>query len=499
MEEGKFVFEDSEEKNSHSSHVGGMKSKSEMVKNLVMFGGWLKGEKVMKGLLQKKVGDEDDDDDDHGMMMKSSSRSWHLELCTLRVLCVVLVWTMVVVEYNKGISYDFIHNLSAIQAYSSPPPRIYENNGYLMVSSNGGLNQMRSGICDMVVIARYMNVTLIVPELDNTSFWNDRSQFQDIFDVDYFITSLRDEVQILKELPPQQKQKIQSESLFSMPPISWSNITYYYQVILPLIKKYEVVHFTKTDARLANNGIPEEVQKLRCRVNYEAMRFASPLQKLAKKLVTILKQRGPYMSLHLRYEMDMIAFSGCNEGCDQQEIDELTKMRYAYPWWKEKEIDSEKKRRDGLCPLTPEETALILTALDIDSDIQVRKETLLEASELEPFQNHSNQMAALDYYVSIESDIFVPTYGGNMAKLVEGHRRYLGFRKTIDPDRKVLVELMEQYKNGTLKWEEFSRLVKEAHSNRVGNPTARSVIPGKPKLEDYFYTNPQECLPPLHY
>ncbi|KAJ0573218.1 putative GDP-fucose protein O-fucosyltransferase [Helianthus annuus] len=54
----------------------------------------------------------------------------------------------------------------------------------------------------------------------------------------------------------------------------------------------------------------------------------------------------------------------------------------------------------------------------------VRKEILLGAVDLQYFQNHSSQMAALDYLVSLESDIFVPTYDGNMAKVVEGHLRY---------------------------------------------------------------------------
>ena len=42
-----------------------------------------------------------------------------------------------------------------------------------------------------------------------------------------------------------------------------------------------------------------------------------------------------------------------------------------YPWWKEKVIDSNAKRKDGLCPLTPEEIAMVLKALDIDPSYQI--------------------------------------------------------------------------------------------------------------------------------
>lgn len=100
--------------------------------------------------------------------------------------------------------------------------------------------------------------------------------------------------------------------------------------MLPRIQEHEVLHFTKTDARLANNGLPVEVQHLRCKASYKALRFAPAIEALAKKIVRILKQRGPFLVLHLRYEMDMIAFSGCNEGCNEHEIDDLTKMRYEF-------------------------------------------------------------------------------------------------------------------------------------------------------------------------
>ncbi|KAI9082848.1 hypothetical protein K1719_035178 [Acacia pycnantha] len=400
-----------------------------------------------------------------------------------------------------------------------PPKRIYKNNGYLMVSCNGGLNQMRAAICDMVTIARHLNATLIVPELDKTSFWADPSDFEDIFDVDHFITSLRDEVRILRELPPRLKKRVDEKQRYSLSPVSWSNISYYEHQILPLLLKHKVVHLSRTDTRLANNGLPLEIQKLRCRVNFNALRFTPQIELLGRRIVRILREKGPFLVLHLRYEMDMLAFSGCTQGCDSSEVKELTEMRYSKDWWKEKVINSEVKRKEGFCPLTPEETALTLTALGIDRNTQiyiaagdiyggerrmanlraafpnlVKKETLLEPSDLQYFQNHTSQMAALDYLASLESDIFIPTYDGNMAKVVEGHRRFLGFKKTILLKRKLLVNLIDQYTTGSLSWDEFSSIVKKFHASQMGGPKTRVVIPEKPKEEDYFYANPQECL-----
>ncbi|XAR71323.1 hypothetical protein NMG60_11028529 [Bertholletia excelsa] len=201
-----------------------------------------------------------------------------LKLWLMRGMWTVLLWTCLVQVVAMGetwgprllkgwpscfepVNASSEYELSSLPARVPPPPkRIYKNKGYLMVSCNGGLNQMRAAICDMVAIARYLNITLIVPELDKTSFWADPSEFQDIFDVDHFITSLRDEVRILKELPPRLKSRVEVGMFYSLAPVSWSNISYYHRQLLPLVKKYKVLHLNKTDARLANNGIPLEIQ-----------------------------------------------------------------------------------------------------------------------------------------------------------------------------------------------------------------------------------------------
>ncbi|KAM7256489.1 hypothetical protein ACFE04_012230 [Oxalis oulophora] len=414
---------------------------------------------------------------------------------------------------------DFVSCVHPSTNYTSPPA----SRGYLLVNTNGGLNQMRAGICDMVAISRIINATLVIPELDRQSFWQDSSNFSDVFDEDHFINALADDVRVIKKLPKELAKATKAVKQFR----SWSGMEYYQTEIASLWEEYEVIRAAKSDSRLSNNNLPPDIQKLRCRACYGALRFAPAIEAIGKLLVNRMRAHGPFIALHLRYEKDMLAFSGCTHHLSLAEAEELKIIRENTAHWKVKDIDPMEQRSKGYCPLTPKEVGIFLTALGFPSNTPIyiaageiyggdarmadllsrypmimSKEKLATAKELEPFVNHASQMAALDYLVSVESDVFVPSYSGNMARAVEGHRRFLGHRKTIAPDRKALVRLFDKIDLGRLKEGKYlSNRIIEVHKKRQGSPRKRkgpiSGTKGTDRFrsEEAFYVNPlPDCL-----
>lgn len=63
---------------------------------------------------------------------------------------------------------------------------------------------------------------------------------------------------------------------------------------------WQAIQITKFDYRLANK-LDTDLQKLRCRVNYHALKFADHILKMGEKLVQRMRSSSKhYIALHLR-------------------------------------------------------------------------------------------------------------------------------------------------------------------------------------------------------
>jgi hypothetical protein len=179
-------------------------------------------------------------------------------------------------------------------------------------------------IVDAVVAARILNATLVVPKLDQKSYWKDASDFSHIFDVDWFISFLSGDVRIIKQLPLK-GGRTWSTSRMRVP--RKCNERCYINRVLPVLLKRHAVQLNKFDYRLSNK-LSDDLQKLRCRVNYHALKFTDPILTMGNELVRRMRLRSKhFIALHLRYEPDMLAFSGCYYGGGDKERRELAAIR----------------------------------------------------------------------------------------------------------------------------------------------------------------------------
>lgn len=413
-----------------------------------------------------------------------------------------------------------------------------KSSGYLQVFLDGGLNQQRMGVCDAVVVAKILNATLVIPYLEVNPVWRDSSSFEEIYDVDHFINSLKDEISIVRKLPTEYEWSTREyyatairATRIKTAPVHAST-KWYLENVYPVLESYGIAAIAPFSHRLAFDNLPDKLQKLRCKVNFQALLFVPHITTLGETIVKRLRYpgrahyvehiqevidenvgegSGKYATLHLRFDKDMAAHSACDFGGGKSERLALAKYRQVI--WQGRVMNSqftdEELRSQGRCPLTPEEIGLLLAALGFDSNTHLYlashkvyggearisslrklfplmedKKSLASAEELAMVEGKASLLAAVDYYVSMHSDVFISASPGNMHNSMVGHRTYENL-KTIRPNMGLLGQL---FMNKSLEWSEFQHQVQAGHKGREGQIRLR-----RPQQSIYTYPAP-DCM-----
>eukprot|EP00850_Spirogloea_muscicola_P021460 SM000250S08718 [mRNA] locus=s250:32632:35559:+ [translate_table: standard] len=388
----------------------------------------------------------------------------------------------------------------------------YEPRGYLVVFVNGGLNQQRAAICNAVVLARFLNRTLVVPYLKVNPVWRDRGDFEDIFDMEHFRSRLAGLAHIARKLPKQQSLKPRIE-LIHIP--FFATLDWYVTKVAAVVAKNsdhgapgeaaEYLLIINPFSQRLTHELPIAWQQLRCFINLRALRFLPRLEAAGEHIVSRMRELsgGHYIALHLRFEKDAVAYSMCDYGGGVAERNELQRYRKKH-WDKDlvqmrSRLNPVDQRLKGQCPLTPHEAGLFMQAMGIPNDTHiyiaalsnhlyrgdsikdplrllypniVDKDQLMTQRELADLQEHSSQLAAVDFLACVEATIFIPTATGNMPNLVMGHRRLQGFKKTIEPNQKRLARALAKLRNGTM-WQLVAEEIAADHELRDGAPSLR--------------------------
>ncbi|MFS7986926.1 putative GDP-fucose protein O-fucosyltransferase [Helianthus anomalus] len=312
------------------------------------------------------------------------------------------------------------------------------------------------GICDAVVVAKIINATLVIPYLEVNPVCKDASYFEDIFYVDHFMNVLKDNIFIVTELPDKytwstreySASAIRSTRVKNTPLHASAN--WYREHVSPVLESYGIAAISPFSHWLAFNNMPSDIQRLRCKVNFEALTFISHVRNLGDLLVNRLrfpvvesddvagteylkqvvnkegiKSTGRFVAPHLRFD-EKKALARYRKATLQGRV---MNSRFT----------DEELTNQGHCPLTSEEMGLLLTALGFDNSIRLYlashkvyssearisalrklfpqiedKKSLASIVERAQINGKASLSAAVDYYVSMYSDIFVSASPGNM-------------------------------------------------------------------------------------
>ncbi|KAL1290688.1 hypothetical protein HN51_059140 [Arachis hypogaea] len=279
---------------------------------------------------------------------------------------------------NKKL-WGSIQSLEALQPYANARSNYSapkdQSNRFIYAKVFGGFANIRSSICDLVAVARFLNATLIIPEIQESTrskgISSKFNSFSYIYNVDQFIAYLKNDVNIARTLPEGLMERRRKNEIPSFKTTSSASPDFYLDQILPKLKQSKVIGLIITNGGALQSILPpgmENIQRLRCRVAFHALEFRPEIQRLGRRMVHKLRAYGqPFLVYHPGLLRDTLAYNGCGE-LFQDVHTELIQHRRAQ-MIKDKilkgelNVNSHLQRDKGLCPLMPEEVGILLRVM----------------------------------------------------------------------------------------------------------------------------------------
>ncbi|KAH1200190.1 O-fucosyltransferase 27 [Glycine max] len=246
--------------------------------------------------------------------------------------------------------------------YADP---VSETNGFIFVRIQGGFHEIRNSICDVVVVARLLNATLAMPEIQSTtSSKGISSQFKSfayLYNEEQFVLSLAKDVTVVRTLPKDLKGARRKKEIpvFKVP--YSASPFYYFHHVLPVLKKHSVVELVVSEGGCLKATLPpnfEEYQRLRCRVSFHALQLRAPGR--------------PFIAFDPGMTRESLAYHGCAE-LFQDVHTEL--IQHKRSWMIKRgivkgklSVNSAEERLKGSCPLMPQEIGILLRAYGYSKD-----------------------------------------------------------------------------------------------------------------------------------
>ncbi|XP_048428512.1 protein MANNAN SYNTHESIS-RELATED 1 [Pyrus x bretschneideri] len=304
------------------------------------------------------------------------------------------------------------------QCWSKPSDDVEQTEGYVLFSLTNGPEYHVSQVADAVVVARYLGATLVLPDIRGTKPGDERN-FDEIYDVEKFISSLDGVVKVVKKRPG----KLSTRNLAAVKVPNRVTEDYIVEHVEPIYRSkgnirlatyFPSVNMKKTEAKSSSDSVA-------CLGMFGTLELQQEISEVVESMVERLKtlsrkSDGQFVAVDLR--VDILEKNGCQGGDESgtkscynaQEIALfLRKLGFA---------------KDTTIYLTESKWDSSLDALkDIfpktyikDGIIPADKKSKYLDSEGSEFEK------IIDFYVCAQSDVFVPAISGLFYANVAGKR-----------------------------------------------------------------------------